>query len=93
MKAWEDVSEVELRAYLGVRLVMGLTTLDTQYALPAIPQSVKRDRFEDIMRHLHAVNNHRAPSADYRLWKLRTVLDLLSSVRRHLHPSYEDICQ
>ncbi|XP_042876341.1 piggyBac transposable element-derived protein 4-like [Penaeus japonicus] len=84
---WEDLSVSELRAYLGVRLVMGLNpkpslsrywSTDPLYVLPIIPQTMTRDRFEAITRHLRAVEEYSAPAADDRLWKLRPVIDLLS---------------
>jgi hypothetical protein len=89
---WEEVTTEELKAYLGFCVLMGinrLTALDDYWssdrtlATPPIADKITRDRFREISRYLHFVDNSTlspkgSPGYD-RLGKVRPVIDHLSN--------------
>ena len=88
---FEKVTSLEIQAYFGFMLLMGINQLpclydywrtDTTYFAP-IASRITRARFLEISRFLHFVNNesYTTPQSDPqydRIWKVRPVIDVLS---------------
>lgn len=87
---WAEVTEDELEAYFGFNLLMGLNPKPsvadywsryTIYNYPPIADRITRDRYRDISRYLHFVENSTLSppgTADYdRLGKIRPLLEHL----------------
>ena len=81
---WHDVTVEELKAYLGFFVLMGILKLpsiddywktDPYLHHDPIASRITRDRFRDIRRYLHFVDNETLPppgtSASDRLAKVR----------------------
>ncbi|XP_063585093.1 piggyBac transposable element-derived protein 4-like [Penaeus indicus] len=86
MKAWEDITVHEFRAYLGLLFLMGLQSMpymqdfwshDPLISSLIFSQTMSRDRFDAITLALHFVDNEADHPAVDRLWKLRPVIDVL----------------
>lgn len=94
--SWIDVTVEEFRAFLGLCFLMGVIDKPQtkQYwstspllNTPYFPEIMTRDRFTQIMRYIHFVDNSRNPNdgiatndANYdTLWKVRWILDALNS--------------
>ena len=87
---WTPVTPSELEAFMGFNFLMGLNPKpsvsdywkrDTIYHYPPIADRISRDRYRDINRYLHFVDNStlsppQTPSYD-RLGKIRPLLDYL----------------
>ena len=84
----EKITMEELKAYLGFCLLMGITLLpaledywskDPMYHYSPIADRITRDRYHDISRYLHFVDNSTLTprgSPDYdQLGKVRPVID------------------
>ena len=95
--AWEKITREELRAYIGFCILMGISHLpalddywstDPTLHYSPIADRISRDRFREISRYLHFVDNTTLPergSPGYdRLGKVRSVIDHLSEVCRAL---------
>lgn len=87
---WEKMTSEEVKAYLGFKVLMGIVKLPSTMhywsrnpALhqPSISDRISRDRFKQISRFLHFVDNttlaERGHPGYDRLGKVRPVLDLL----------------
>ena len=83
-------TEVEIRAYLGFHILMGLNhkpeirdywSRDEFLHYAPIASRISRDRFEEISRYLHFVSNNTLPKRDepgyHRLQKIMPVLTYL----------------
>lgn len=92
-KNWTDITSAELKAYLGVLLMMGLNPLpdmnlywssDSFYNNPEISKVFPIVRFKKITENLHLNDNTKEPprnSPQYdKLYKLRPVIDTLNEV-------------
>lgn len=86
MKGWEDTTVKEVRTYLGLRFLMGLQSKrqmrdfwsrDPLMSSAIFPQTMSRDRFDQLTAALHFADNQAERQADDRLWKLRPVVDVL----------------
>ena len=89
---WTPVTPSELEAYMGFNFLMGLNPKpsipdywrrDTIYHYPPIADRISRDRYHDISRYLHFVDNTtlsppQTPGYDH-LGKIRPLLDYLHS--------------
>ena len=88
LQLWEDVNEIELRAYFGVLIAMGITNLpelhmywstDPMYGNEGIKKVFSRDRFKEIGRFLHFSNSAEEPKRGEqgydRLFKVRHILE------------------
>ena len=88
---WEKITRDELRAYIGFCILMGIANLpalddywstDPVLRYPAIAERISRDRFREISRYLHFVDNTSLPSRGSpgydRLGKVRPVIDHLA---------------
>ena len=94
---WERVSAEDLNAYFGIMMIMGLTKFpalsdywrkDPLFHCSIIADCMSRDRFFEIHRYLHFVNNSTitTPSTD-RLHKIRQFLTMIGEKYQALyHP-------
>ena len=84
---WEKISLDDMHAYFGIMIIMGLTKLpalgdywrrDPLFHCSIIADCMSRDRFFEIHRYLHFVNNSTitAPSTD-RLYKIQQFLTMI----------------
>lgn len=90
--AWSATNTVEMSAFLGLWLMMGLikkpsiesywNTADGLFSSPGFGQTMSRNRFQLILQYLHCNNNqHARPigSEDYDpAYKIRPILDILN---------------
>ena len=89
---WTKFTVQELKAYLGFYILMGLVQLPSMYdywstnqvyQYSAIADRISRDRFFELHRYLHFVDNSSLPtygSESYdRLGKIRPVIDYLNN--------------
>ena len=85
---WTDVDVPELKAFLGLYLLMGILTLPCRYDYwrrsrwllrTSFNSVMARDRFSSIWRYLHIENNQGERANTGKLWKLRWLLDQLKS--------------
>lgn len=84
------ILELEMRQFLGICLYMSVFHLPDKrmywardHRIAVIADTMKRDRFLEILRLLHFSNNELQPASGSpgsdRLYKIRAVLDLISS--------------
>lgn len=102
--SWEKITTDELRAYLGFCILMGVTHLpalddywstDPTLHYSPIADRISRDRFREITRYLHFVDNTTLPergSPGYdRLGKVRPVIDHLSERFTDLYEPHKEV--
>ena len=99
MRKWDDVDRTEMEKFFGLLFAMGLVnkpTLKDYWSTDFVVRSsfhweiMSRNRFEDILRHLHVVDN-RSSSDSFathdHLWKIRPFIDrLLSTFKTMFEP-------
>ena len=86
--AWKKITREELRAYLGFCILMGIAHLpalddywstDPTLHYSPIADRISRDRFQEISRYLHFIDNTTLPERGSpghdRLGKVRPVID------------------
>ena len=87
MKAWCPLSETELDDFLALRLLMGIDTkphireywsTDQLRRTPIFPNTMSRDRFDQLSQALHLEDNDGVRQDGDRIWKIRTIVDLLN---------------
>ena len=102
--SWVKITREELRAYLGFCILMGINHLpalddywskDPKLHYSPVADRITRDRFRDISRYLHFVNNDSltprgSPGYD-RLGKVRPVIDHLSSRFSDLYNPHQEV--
>ena len=100
---WETIEVRDFYAYFGVMIMMGLVEFpslhdywkrDSLFNCPAIAERMTRDRFLEIHRYLHFVNNdtlsQQATPGYNRIGKMRGVLSMIEQRFVALyHPSRE----
>lgn len=100
-KNWTDVTEVEMKAFLGCLIVMGIHQLpalkhywssDPFLRVDAVAKVMTANRFKKIIENLHCNDNEtQAPKSDPshdKLHKVKPLLDLLNqNVRKVYTPS------
>ena len=102
--AWEKITREELRAYIGFCILMGISHLpalddywstDPTLHYSPIADRISRDRFREISRYLHFVDNTTLPergSPGYdRLGKVRPVIDHLSERFAELYQPHREV--
>ena len=102
--SWEKITREELRAYLGFCVLMGIAHLpalddywstDPTLHYSPIADRISRDRFREISRYLHFVDNTTLPprgSPGYdRLGKVRPVIDHLSKRFTDLYEPHREV--
>ena len=88
--AWEKITVDELRAFFGLRILMGIVKFpamamywskDTALNQPEITSRISRNRFQDLTRYLHFANSSTLPergqSGHDRLGKVRPIINAL----------------
>ena len=101
---WDKITREELRAYIGFCILMGITihpVLDDYWSTdpvlhyPAIADSISRDRFREISRYLHFVDNTSLPSRGSpgydRLGKVGPIIDHLSQSFVDLYEPHKEV--
>jgi len=88
----------EFLQFLGVVLAMGIIRLpeirdywstDSVLNFPFFRSNFARDRFEDILRFLHVVDNQQAPHPRPTLYKIQPMIDLmLPTFKAHWKPTF-----
>ena len=91
---WETSIE-ELKAYLGFMIVMGVNRLpkvrdywsrDEKLHNTFIASRISHDRFEEISRYLHFVDNTTLPARDEPGYhRLQKVLPVISEMKQRFH--------
>ena len=102
--SWDKITTEELKAYLGFCILMGINRLpaledywskDPMYHYSPIADRITRDRYRDISRYLHFVDNSTltprgSPGYD-RLGKVRPVIDHLSARFLDLYDPHREV--
>ena len=101
---WSPVTKEELMAFVGLNIAIGIISLpsieDYWSTDPILSHSwfhviMSRDRFREILRYVHLVNNKKAPSRSNphfdKLWKVRPILDVLSNTAPKLYRLHQQI--
>ena len=101
---WEKNTTEELKAYLGFCILMGINNLpalkdywseDPMYHYSPIADRITRDRYHDISRYLHFVDNSTLTprgSPDYdQLGKVQPVIDHLSARFLDLYDPHREV--
>jgi hypothetical protein len=101
---WEKVSIVELEAFFGFMILMGLVKLpsfadywkkDEVFHYSAVASRISRRRFFEIQRYLHFANNDLlalSGTPDYnKLGKVEPILDKLSERFREVYNLHRDV--
>ena len=99
MWEWEDVDRQEMEKFFGLLFAIGFVqkpTLKDYWSTDLVVRSslhqenMSRNRFEDILRYLHVVDNRSSPDSFVthdRLWKIRPFIDrLLSTFKTMFEP-------
>lgn len=101
---WEEMSEDELKAFLGFRILMGINHLPamddywrrepTLHYAP-VADWISRDRFRELSRYLHFVDNDTlvpcgSPGYD-RLGKVHPIIDHVSQRFAELYQPHRDL--
>lgn len=102
-RQWDDITEEDLLAYFGIMIVMGLVKLpsladywqrDSLFHCSIIANSMSRDRFFDIHRFLHFVDNTTIlPPTDPNYDRLCKVRNFLTKMENHYQLLYHPHCQ
>ena len=100
---WKEVSVEELKAYLGFSILMGLVqmpALDDYWSVdpflhyPAISSRIPRQRFRDIARYLHFVDNSSlVPRGQLGYDKLGKIRPFIEHCSRVFLESYHPHCE
>lgn len=102
--SWEKLTREELRAYLGFCILMGVVHLpalddywstDPTLHYSPIADRISRDRFREISRYIHFVDNTTLPERGTpgydRLGKVRPVIDHLSKRFTDLYEPHKEV--
>ena len=100
---WEKITATEMLAYLGFAIVMGIVhlpevedywKLDPYLHYSPIADRISRNRYREIGRYLHFVDNTTLPTRGQvnfdRLGKVRPIIEHMSSVFKN---SYQPHCE
>ena len=104
IRVWHDVSVIEMKAFIGILILMGICRLPRlrlywttkhPYICPRICQIMSLNRFEQIYRFLHLCDSDKEvvagqPGYDY-LFKVRNLLDLLSPHFLSQYQTHEEL--
>ena len=101
---WEEVTVEEIKAYIGFMILMGITKLpaisdywklDEVLHYAPIARRISKNRFFDIQRYLHFVDNsslspHTSPDYD-KLGKIRPVITILCERFRTIYNLHREV--
>ena len=101
-KRWTDVSEEEVRKFIGLIMMMGFVqkngnlmsywSKDERLATPYFPAVMSRNRFQKIKRFIHFSNNDELPNnVDDKLYKIQPVCNLILERWRSMYDLGEQI--
>ena len=102
-KKWYPTTADEMRAFIGVNIIMGIDKKPTIYQYwstdpflgnPGIQSTFSRDRFEALCRYLHLHDSQQMPEREDPsydpLYKVRPLIDLCQrTFRNHLEPGQD----
>ena len=104
--SWEPMTDTELRAYLGFSILMGIVHVpavedhwkrDPALHYSPIADRISRDRFRDLSRYLHFVDNStlipRGSPGHDRLGKIRPVLSHLGERFAGLYNPHRELSE
>ncbi len=104
IRPWKPVTMVELMAYVGLNIAMGIVSLpalrdywtkDPVVGHPWFRSVMSRNRFMQIHRYFHLVDNTKAParsSPNYdKLWKIRPMLEILHENCQELYSPHQQL--
>ena len=101
-KVWSTTVE-EIRAYMGFTILMGINRLpeirdywstDETLRYAPIADRITRDRFEEITRYLHFVDNDKLPSrGEDGYSRLQKVDPIVSALKDRFQSAYYPHCQ
>jgi len=83
---WKPVTVIEMKKFLGLIFVTGIVRkqkLELYWSMrgifqtPIFPQTMSRNRFQLIQRYRHFNDNNAAGTNEDRLYKIRTILDIV----------------
>ena len=96
---WSPITIPELQAYFGFMILMGVNhlpaladywKLDTVFRYPPIADKITRDRFFEISKYLHLVDNSTlAPQGDPNYDKLGKVRLIIDTIREQFPSVYD----
>ena len=103
-EGWCELTVPELRAYFGFCILMGIVKLpslddywkkDLHLHYDPVASRITRDRFRDIRRYLHFVDNDTLPPpgtpGSDRLAKVRPLFEAVNSKCRTLYQPHRDV--
>lgn len=99
MKAWADVSVDELYVWFALTMLMphvkkhvlqDYWIVDDLTSTPSFGKWMARDRYLLILRYLHFTNNY-GPQPNDRLWKMRTILEMIRGKMRTFFQPYQKL--
>ncbi|XP_060562864.1 piggyBac transposable element-derived protein 4-like [Ruditapes philippinarum] len=101
---WEEVTVHEMRAFLGINILMGINQLpeakmywstDPLIGNTAVSKIMTINRFQQIMKYLHVSDRTTEPTRDQpgfdKLFKVRPVLDSLSDTFRRYFTLHREV--
>ena len=101
-KTWETNAD-EIKAYIGFHILMGITrkpemrdywSLDTKLHYAPIASKISRDRFEEVTRYFHFVDNESLPSqGEHGYHRLQKVLPIVTLIREQFLNNYNPHAQ
>ena len=90
--SWEDISEDEMKSFVGIKLAMGIVLLPSLrdywstnplLGTPGIVKGMGRNQFQSILSHLHLNDNSKMPqrgSPNFdRLYKVRPLFEIVKT--------------
>ena len=101
-KVWETDAD-EIRAYMGFMILMGINKLpeirdywsvDPTFRYAPIADRITRDRFEEITRYLHFVDNDSLPSrGEEGFSRLQKVDPVIAALKNNFQAAYYPHCE
>ena len=101
-KVWETDAD-EIRAYMGFMILMGINQLpeirdywsvDPKLRYAPIADRITRDRFEEITRYLHFVDNDSLPSRGEEGYsRLQKVDPVITALKKNFQSVYYPHCE
>lgn len=86
LRKWKETNRSEMKKFIGILLIMGMNSLpkmrlywsgDQMFGNRVIQKTMKRDRFDCLLKFFHLCNNEDPSANDDRLFKIRRVMNLI----------------